>query len=155
MGINYIKYAKINTFNQNRPPKKAVCYISASKAVAWHKPVICLSPQSIMSVPQGSFKTATLSPPLGVPVPAPLGCRGRISKQHLSHSPLLETLACGYLLHVAFCFHMTFPGGSDGEESVCKAGDPGSIPGLGRSPGEGNINPLQHSCLEDSMDRGA
>ena len=56
MGINYIKYAKINTFNQNRPPKKAVCYISASKAVAWHKPVICLSPQSIMSVPQGSFK---------------------------------------------------------------------------------------------------
>ena len=98
---------------------------------------------------------ATLSPPLGVPVPAPLGCRGRISKQHLSHSPLLETLACGYLLHVAFCFHMTFPGGSDGEESVCKAGDPGSIPGLGRSPGEGNINPLQHSCLEDSMDRGA
>ena len=72
-----------------------------------------------------------------------------------SHSPLFETLACGCLLHVAFCFHVTFPGGSDGKESVCKAGAPGSVPGLGRSPGEGNINPLQHSCLEDAVDRGA
>ena len=41
-----------------------------------------------------------------------------------------------------------FPGGSDGKESVCNAGDPGSIPGLGRSPGEGHSNPLQYSCLE-------
>ena len=48
-----------------------------------------------------------------------------------------------------------FPGGSDGKESACNSGDPGSIPGLGRSPGEGNGNPLQHSCLENSMDRGA
>ena len=40
------------------------------------------------------------------------------------------------------------PGGSDGKASTCNAGDPGSIPGLGRSPGEGNGNPLQHSCLE-------
>ena len=39
--------------------------------------------------------------------------------------------------------------------SACNAGDPGSIPGLGRSPGEGNGNPLQYSCLENSMDRGA
>jgi len=38
--------------------------------------------------------------------------------------------------------------------SACNAGDPGSIPGLGRSPGEGNGNPLQYSCLENSMDRG-
>ena len=38
-------------------------------------------------------------------------------------------------------------GGSDGKASACNAGDPGSIPGLGRSPGEGNGNPLQHSCL--------
>ena len=45
-----------------------------------------------------------------------------------------------------------FPGGSDGEESTCDAGDPGSIPGLGRFPGEGNGNPLQDSCLENSMD---
>ena len=45
-----------------------------------------------------------------------------------------------------------FPGGSDGKASACSAGDQGSIPGLGRSPGEGNGNPLQYSCLENSMD---
>ena len=48
-----------------------------------------------------------------------------------------------------------FPGGSDGKVSACNAGDPGSIPGSGRSPGEGNGNPLQYSCLENSMDGGA
>ena len=47
-----------------------------------------------------------------------------------------------------------FPGGSDGKASVYNAGDPGSIPGLGRYPGEGNGNPLQYSCLENPMDRG-
>ena len=41
---------------------------------------------------------------------------------------------------------------SDGKASVCNAGDPGSIPGLGRSPGEGNGGPLQYSCLENPMD---
>ena len=49
---------------------------------------------------------------------------------------------------------MGFPGGSDGSLSVCNAGDPGSIPGLGRSPGEGNGYPPQYSCLENLMDRG-
>ena len=44
---------------------------------------------------------------------------------------------------------------SDGKASACNAGDLGSIPGSGRSPGEGNGNPLQYSCLENSMDRGA
>ena len=48
-----------------------------------------------------------------------------------------------------------FPGGSDGKEYACNAGDLGSIPGLGRSPGGGHGNPLQYSCLEDPMDRGA
>ena len=48
-----------------------------------------------------------------------------------------------------------FPGGSDGKASVYNAGDPGSIPGSGRSPGEGNGNPLQYSCLENPVDRGA
>ena len=48
-----------------------------------------------------------------------------------------------------------FPGGSDGKESACNAGDPGLIPGPGRSPGEGHSNPLQYSFLENSMDRGA
>ena len=47
------------------------------------------------------------------------------------------------------------PGGSDNKESACNAGDPGLIPVSGRSPGEGNGNPLQYSCLENSMDKGA
>ena len=47
-----------------------------------------------------------------------------------------------------------FPGGSDGKASAYNEGDPGSIPGLGRSPGEGNGNPLQYSCLENPMDGG-
>ena len=46
-------------------------------------------------------------------------------------------------------------GGSDGKASVCNAGDLGSIPGLGRSPGDGNGSPLQYSCLENPMDGGA
>ena len=48
-----------------------------------------------------------------------------------------------------------FPGGSEGIASACNAGDTGSIPGSGRSPAEGNGNPLQYSCLENPMDRGA
>ena len=48
-----------------------------------------------------------------------------------------------------------FSGGSDGKESACNVGDPGSIPGLGRYPEEGNGYPLQYCCLENSMDRGA
>ena len=50
---------------------------------------------------------------------------------------------------------MGFPGGSEVKASACNAGDLGLIPGLGRSPGEGNGNPLQYSCLENPMDRGA
>ena len=49
----------------------------------------------------------------------------------------------------------SFPGGSDSKGSACKAGDPALTPGLGRSPGEGNGYPLQSSCLENPMDRGA
>ena len=48
-----------------------------------------------------------------------------------------------------------FPGGSDGKESAGNTGDLGLTPGLGRSPGEGNGNPLQYSCLENPMDKGA
>ena len=50
---------------------------------------------------------------------------------------------------------MGFPGGSEVKVSACNAGDLGSIPGSGRSPGEGNGNPVQYSCLENPMDRGA
>ena len=57
-------------------------------------------------------------------------------------------------------FHMNkavirLPCGSDGKESAYNVGDPGSIPGSGRSPGKGNGNPHQYSCLENSMDRGS
>ena len=49
---------------------------------------------------------------------------------------------------------MGFPGGSDDKESAWNAGDPGLLPGPGRSPGGGNGYPLQYSCLENSMDKG-
>ena len=55
----------------------------------------------------------------------------------------------GLVIH----YYLSFPVGSDGKvKSARSAEDPGSIPGLGRSPGEGNGNPLQYSCLENSMD---
>ena len=50
---------------------------------------------------------------------------------------------------------MGFPLGSVGKESTCNAGDQGSIPGSGRSPGEGNGNPIQYSCMENPVDTGA
>ena len=66
------------------------------------------------------------------------------------------------LLLLFFCIfkdvnytYSVFPGGSDSKESACNAEDPGSIPGLGRSHGVGNVNPLQSSCLENPMDREA
>ena len=52
-------------------------------------------------------------------------------------------------------FSMGFPGGSEVKVSACNAGDLGSIPGLGRSPGEGNGKPVQYSCLGNPRDRGA
>ena len=68
------------------------------------------------------------------------------------------------LIYLILNFHLTIvysnkwlPGGSDGKASAYNAhhvGDPGSIPGSGRSPGEGNSNPLQYSCLENPMDGG-
>ena len=52
-------------------------------------------------------------------------------------------------------YHYDFPGGSDGKASDYNTGDLDSVPGSGRSPGEGNGNPLQYSCLENPKDRGA
>ena len=51
--------------------------------------------------------------------------------------------------------HQGFPGGSEVKASACNVGDLGSIPGSGRSPGKGNGNPFQYSCLENPMDTGA
>ena len=63
------------------------------------------------------------------------------------------------MLHLESCdkdgMLSSSPGGSDGKASAYNAGDPGSIPGSGRSPGEGNGNPLQYSCLENPMNGGA
>ena len=55
-------------------------------------------------------------------------------------------------LFMAEYYSIDFPGGSDGKASAYNAGDPGSNPGSGRSPGEGNGNPLQYSCMENPMD---
>ena len=65
---------------------------------------------------------------------------------------LPETLNSNLILDMV---RKGFPGGSDGKVSACNAGDPGLIPGSGSSPGKGNGKPLQYSCLENSMDRGA
>ena len=60
------------------------------------------------------------------------------------------------MIWVCVCIYIYgFPCSSVGKESACSAGDPGSIPGLGKSPGEGNGDPLQYPCLENLIDRGA
>ena len=59
------------------------------------------------------------------------------------------------LFNMLSMFVMGFAGGSDGKESACNVGDPGSIPGLGRSLGVGTGSLLQYSCLENPMDRGS
>ena len=77
--------------------------------------------------------------------------------QSLNHWTAREAqrLKCFKFLFCLCDVLLDFPGGSDGEESACTAGDPGLIPGLGRFPGEETGNPLQYSYLENSMDRGA
>ena len=83
------------------------------------------------------------------------------SKPDISRSLLIPLLPSSYFFFLIVQFGNAFdvlwdlPGDSHSEESVCNAGDPGSIPGLGRSCGEGNGNPLQYSCLESPWDRGA
>ena len=66
---------------------------------------------------------------------------------------LLIKLLILTVLGPQLCTRMGFPGSSDGKASAYNAGDLGSIPGLGRSPGEGNGNPLWYSCLENPMDQ--
>ena len=77
------------------------------------------------------------------------GGRRSESLTSLTTSPLWSYI---FLLFSILKF-MVFPGGSHGKESSCNAGDLGSILGSGKSPGEGNGNPLQYSCLENPMDR--
>ena len=73
------------------------------------------------------------------------------------HMWLLAAIMDGQIYSVIdhiFIYIYHFAGSSDGKESACNTGDVGSIPRLGRFPGEGNVNPLQYSCLENSMDGG-
>ena len=74
--------------------------------------------------------------------------QGTLKSLHQHHSSKASILWCSTFL-------MDFPGGSDGKESACNAGDLGLIPGWGWYPGERNGNPLLYSCLENPMDRGA
>ena len=71
--------------------------------------------------------------------------------QHFSY---LNNLNWSWSITLQSDWSWSFPGGSDGKETACNIGDPGSIPGSGRSPGEGHGNPLQFSCLENPTDRG-
>ena len=84
---------------------------------------------------------------------------GPSHKQIWSWQVTVPSLAfgLGILVWISSYFFLSpvFPGGSEVKVSACNAGDPGSNPGSGRSPGEGNCNPLQYSCLESHMDRGA
>ena len=79
----------------------------------------------------------------------------------LSSTPLILSSASVIIHYLfppeCFCFvlFLGFPGGSEVKASACNAGDLGSIPGLGSSPGKGNGNPLQYSCLENPLERGA
>ena len=80
-----------------------------------------------------------------------------VTKSHrmfITHILFLLTFLKLFLKLILYIY-MGFPGGSEVKASACNAGDLGSIPGLGRSPGEGNGNPLQYSCLENPMDGGA
>ena len=78
-----------------------------------------------------------------------------LSYQFLSVHMIHEALCTSQSSTAHLCAYLGFPGGSDVKTSACKVGDLGSTPGLGRSPGEGNGNPLQYFCLENSMDGGA
>jgi len=90
--------------------------------------------------------------------PIPLGCTECSIELPMLYSnfPLAICLLCSKVHASVLLFqlvqHLGFPGGSAGKESACNAGDLGSIPGVGRSPGEGNSYPLQYSDLENSME---
>ena len=104
---------------------------------------------------------AALSPNVASIKASSLGTSGLLSRHHpvqLVWPWNKQTFLCSRIQHFNLCgliVHWGFPGGSDSKESACNAGYLGLIPGLGRAPGEGNGYPFQHSCLENSMSRGA
>ena len=81
----------------------------------------------------------------------------QIMRDFPRNGPNSETIIC-VCVYIYICIYIHiqgFSGGLDGKKSACKAGDLGSIPGSGRSPGKGHCNQLQYSCLENPKDRGA
>ena len=74
---------------------------------------------------------------------------------YFNNSQVIQNSYCHFPQSIIQTIVKLFPGGSDGKASVYNVGDLGSIPGSGRSPGEGNGHPLQYYCLENPMDRGA
>ena len=109
----------------------------ASDAIQPSHPLSSPSPAFSLSQHQGLFQCVSS-----------LHQVAKVLEFSFSISPSSEYLAL-------ISFRMGFPGSSPGKESACNAGDPSSVPELGRSPGEINSYPLQYSCLENSMDRGA
>ena len=75
-----------------------------------------------------------------------------LTKSRLWQPFIKQVYQCQFFNSIVL--YLGFPGGSDSKESACNAGDPSSTPGLGRSPGEENRDPLLCSCLENPMDRG-
>ena len=87
----------------------------------------------------------------GVALNPEAACQPRDGPEHLRETcTVFPEMSIGIL-----SYNWGFPGSSEVKASACNAGDPSSIPGLGRSPGEENGNPLQYSCLENPMDGGA
>ena len=124
--------------------------ISFSNAWKWKVKVKSLNHSRLFATPW----TAAYQAPLSMDFPGKstgVGCHCLLQQEciHVSKPTKLYTwIVC------RFCIP-DFPGGSDGKASVYNAGDLGSIPGLGRSPGERNGNPLQDYCLENPTDGGA
>ena len=83
------------------------------------------------------------------------GLKTRSPSEHLKNSFEVEFWDFSLKWHLSVSLFHVFLGGLDSKAPACNAGDLGSIPRLGRSPGEGNGNPLQYSCLENPMDEGA
>ena len=79
----------------------------------------------------------------------------KLNHIYTQNKSLMTQKIFSFYYNISLFIYFPRADGSDGKESACNVGDPGSIPGSGRSPGEGNGDPLQCSDLENSMDRGA
>ena len=141
--------------NKQKHPTKLYCF-------PWISLLWCHSVSSLSFTDQPLHRVLCSHPSFPFPSPPLSGFFPYHLPEVASHLPLAKssdlipnvlslsvTFNTDY--HTFFC--MGFPGGSYGKASVCNAGDPGSIAGSGRSPGEGNGNPLQYSCLESHGQR--